>query len=133
MTSLAYRPEHDVDDDEEYWLWKGNSEIPSRKSFSMLTRATSFTTWDTSDISTKYTINNKERDEEAQFTPLVSKKHSLQSLTGFTVLPTIYGSTYESEDDVLSECSYVTGRWVFILQEVLEVLCDLMKEILPLF
>ena len=111
MPSLSYLPVHDLDDEEEeYWLWKGNNAIPSRKSFSMLTRATSFMTWDTSDISTKYTTDNKEFDEEAQSSPLVSKKHSLQSLTGFTVLPTIYGTTYEPEDDVFSECSYVTGR-----------------------
>ncbi len=95
------------EEENEESFWKRLKSSESRGSFSMLTRATSFMTWDTSDTST-----NKYNDEEAQKFTLLSKKQSLHSLTGFTILPTIYGSTNDGpEDDALSDdCSYATGR-----------------------
>ncbi len=124
MTSIStYQPLNRTreENEEDSLLWKSNklSEYSGGRprGSSFLTRATSFMTWDTSDLSTKYNNNTEESQEEgydyeAQNFSILSKKQSLQSLTGFTILPTIYGSNgsnFQSEDE-LSECSYVTGR-----------------------
>eukprot|EP00551_Chaetoceros_affinis_P010720 CAMPEP_0203674010 /NCGR_PEP_ID=MMETSP0090-20130426/14602_1 /ASSEMBLY_ACC=CAM_ASM_001088 /TAXON_ID=426623 /ORGANISM="Chaetoceros affinis, Strain CCMP159" /LENGTH=354 /DNA_ID=CAMNT_0050539779 /DNA_START=62 /DNA_END=1123 /DNA_ORIENTATION=+ len=90
----------------------------SRSTLSRLTRATSFMTWDTWDTSsrTRQQTRQQERyadDEEAQMFPALLKRVSLQSFTGLTILPTIYGSTNEPCDedvgDDVSEFSYMTG------------------------
>ena len=84
----------------------------SRTGLSLLTRATSFMTWDTYDTSSraKQQSNYYNDDEEAQLSPRLLKRVSLQSLSGFMVLPTIYGSANEPcDDENMSECSYVTG------------------------
>ena len=82
----------------------------------LLTRATSFMTWDTWDTSSRTRQFHQEKcddDEEAQMFPALLKRTSLQSLTGFTILPTIYGSTNKPYDedvgDDVSEFSYMTG------------------------
>ncbi len=88
----------------------------SESKLSLLTRATSFMTWDTSDTFSRkrwQPDRNDNDDEEAQKFPALLKRSSLQSLTGLTILPTIYGSTNEPCDadggDDVSEFSYMTG------------------------
>jgi hypothetical protein len=101
------------DEDENQFRHKlAMKKSESKSGLSLLTRATSFMTWDTTETSSRRKVSFCNDDEEAQIFPALLKRHSLHSLSGITILPTIYGSTNKSgspNDDDISECSYMTG------------------------
>ena len=92
----------------------------SESKLSLLTRATSFMTWDETNENSSRIRRPSIDGSESQFVPFSEKKHSILSLSSITILPTIYGSINNGKnksnskqptefDDNVSEFSYMTG------------------------